>query len=217
MSAAPRVFLVDDQGAVLKALSRLLCAAGLEVCGFASARDFLDSGNAAQPGCLVLDLSMPGMDGLALQQALAQHASLLAVIFLTGHGDIGSGVQAMKLGAVDFLTKPVDAERLLEAVRIGFARNAQARLERDERDDILSRHASLTPREREVLALLVEGHLNKQIAAALGTAEKTIKVHRARVMMKMQVRSMSALVRLTDRIAACAPDGAAHGTKVHYS
>ena len=200
-SAAPqRVFLVDDQPAILKALGRLLTAAGYEVQAYESARAFLDSGNAATPGCLVLDLSMPEMGGLALQQALAERASALPVIFLSGHGDLDSGIRAMKQGAADFLTKPVDGEQLVAAVQLALARNTQARAADAERGDILQRLASLTPREREVMALVAEGLLNKQVAAQLGTVEKTVKVHRARVMAKMQVRSVSALVRLVDRV-----------------
>lgn len=200
MNLTPRVFLVDDQPAVLKALSRLMISAGFDVSSFGSAQDFLDSGNANAPGCLVLDLAMPGMDGMALQQALVACASTLPVIFLTGHGDIDTGVQAMKFGATDFLTKPVDGDKLLSAVRVAFERNRHTHLDRAELDDILERLADLTPRERQVLALIVEGKLNKQAAAELGTVEKTIKVHRARVMTKMKVRSVAELVRLVDRV-----------------
>ncbi|WP_377702232.1 response regulator transcription factor [Pseudoduganella sp. UC29_71] len=195
-----RVFLVDDQPAILKALTRLLASAGFEVAPYDSAQAFLASGNAAAPGCLVLDLSMPDMDGMALQQALAGQGSALPLIFLTGHGDIASGVRAMKLGAFDFLTKPVDDGKLLAAVQAALERNAQQRTADAEREELRQRHASLTPREREVMALLVEGLLNKQVAAELGTVEKTVKVHRARVMAKMQVRSLTALVRLADRL-----------------
>jgi FixJ family two-component response regulator len=199
---APRAFLVDDQPAVLKALARLLAAEGIAVQPYGSAQDFLDSGQAGAPGCLVLDLSMPGMGGLALQQALAAQDSLLPVVFLTGQGNIEAGVEAMKLGAADFLTKPVDGARLLLAVRAAFERNRLARAERAGRLAILARLASLTPREREVMDLLIEGLLNKQVAATLGTVEKTVKVQRARIMLKMQVRSLTALVRLVDRARA---------------
>jgi FixJ family two-component response regulator len=198
----PQVFLVDDQPAVLKALSRLLSSAGFAVQAYATAQAFLDSmpdNGAATEGCLVLDLSMPDMGGLALQQVLAARASVLPIIFLTGHGDIDTGVRAMKLGAADFLTKPVDDERLIAAIRLAFEQNRAARSDSDELGDIRRRLASLTPRETEVMQLVVEGLLNKQIAAALGTVEKTVKVHRARVMSKMQVRSVTALVRLADR------------------
>ncbi|MES2130615.1 MAG: response regulator [Pseudomonadota bacterium] len=200
MTSAPSVFLVDDQAPVLKAMARLFASDGIPATCFGSARAFLDSGLSGQPGCLVLDLSMPDMTGLDLQRELAAQSCLLPVIFLTGHGDIDSGVQAMKSGAADFLTKPVDAERLLQAVRQAFERNAQARAGHAELDELRQRLASLTAREREVLDLVVEGLLNKQIADQLGTVEKTVKVHRARVMGKMKVRSVTALVRLADRL-----------------
>ena len=193
------VFLVDDQPAVLKGLTRLLTSAGYTVAAFSSARDFLASGRSGDAGCLVLDLSMPDMDGIALQQALAALAGALPVIFLTGHGDLHSGISAMKQGASDFLTKPVDDDRLLAAIEVALARNQAARAEQAEQARIGACLASLTPREHEVMELVIEGMLNKQIAAALGTVEKTVKVHRARVMSKMQVRSVSALVRLVDR------------------
>jgi len=199
MNIKPRVFLVDDQADVLKALSRLLCSAGFEVTTFESAQDFLDSGNADALGCLVLDLSMPGMTGLALQQILTLRASVLPIVFLSGYGDIDIGVAAMKLGAADFLTKPVDGDKLIAAVRTAIEKNRQASLSRAELDNINQRLASLTPRERDVLALVVDGKLNKQAADALGTVEKTIKVHRARVMKKMQAKSLAELVRLADR------------------
>ncbi len=202
MNSPPRVFLVDDQPAILKALERLLRAAGFEVDGYLSAQAFLDSGNAAAAGCLVLDLSMPGMDGLALLHALRQQPCLLPAIFLTGQGDLEAGIRAMKLGAADFLTKPVDGARLIAAIEQAFAHNRRARGAAQERQGICQRLDSLTPREREVLALLVEGLLNKQIGAALGMVEKTVKVHRARILQKMQVRSLTALVRLVDRVQA---------------
>lgn len=198
MSASQCVFLVDDQAAVLTALTRLLDSAGYAVQAFSSAQAFLDSGCAAQQGCLVLDLSMPEMNGLVVQQQLAARASVLPVIFLTGHGDLDSGIRAMKLGAADFLTKPVDDEQLIGAIELAFEKNRQAHQSGSAREDILVRLASLTAREREVMDLVIEGMLNKQIAAALGAAEKTVKVHRGRVMAKMQVRSVSALVRLVD-------------------
>ena len=199
-----QVFLVDDQAAVRKAMKRLLASAGYDVVAYESARAFLDSGMADAAGCLVLDLEMPDMNGLALQQALA--GSLLPVIFLTGHGDIGSGVRAIKAGASDFLTKPVDGAILLAAVQGALEQNRVARAEQAECDELRARLDSLTPREREVLALLVEGKLNKQIADQLGIVEKTIKVHRARVLAKMKVRSSTALVRLVDRVQRAASD-----------
>lgn len=193
----PRIFLVDDQAAVRKAMERLLTSAGYEALAYESAQAFLASGMCDAPGCLILDLAMPAMDGLALQKALA--GSLLPVIFLTGHGDVDSSVRAMKAGACDFLTKPVDASVLLAAVQAALDQNRKARAERADCDELRARMDSLTPREAEVMALLIEGKLNKQIADHLGIVEKTIKVHRARVLAKMKVRSSTALVRLVDR------------------
>ncbi|MBY0555956.1 MAG: response regulator [Burkholderiaceae bacterium] len=205
MTSGLQIYLVDDQPAVLKALARLLGSAGYAVQRYASASDFLASVDPQAEGCLILDLAMPDMGGLALQQALRERASLLPVIFLTGHGDIDSGVRAMKLGAADFLTKPVDAERLLDAVAQACASNRRARDTDQELSTIRQRLASLTPRETEVLNLIIEGLLNKQVAATLGAAEKTIKVHRARVMTKMAVRSLTALVRMVDRVRQAGP------------
>lgn len=196
----PRVFLVDDQAAVLKASARLLASADFSVDCFTCAQAFLDSGHADAPGCLVSDLCMPGMHGLALQQALTERGSLLPVIFLTGQGDIDAGVRAMKSGAVDFLTKPAHGERLIDAVRTAIDRNGQARLERARSRELQARLASLTPREREVLMLVVAGKLNKQVADVLGTAEKTVKIQRARVMSKMKAQSLADLVRLAARL-----------------
>lgn len=201
MTEVPTVFLVDDEVSVLKAIRRLLESVGLSVKPFNSAQEFLDSGDMDRAGCLVLDLAMPGMTGLALQGALVERASALPIIFLTGHGSIDTGVQAIKLGAADFLTKPVDVDKLLDAVRAAFATNTASREERSIRADILQRFAFLTPREQEVMGLVVQGKLNKQIAGELGAAEKTIKAHRAQVMTKMNVRSVAALVRLVDRVA----------------
>ena len=198
MSEASWVNLVDDQPDVRKALARLLAAAGHQVRGFGSAADFLSSSAPQDAGCVVLDLSMPDIDGLGLQTLLAEAASLLPVIFLSGHGDLASGVRAMKAGATDFLTKPVDEEALLAAVQAALQRNTLALASRASQLDLQGRLASLTPREREVLPLLAQGMLNKQIAAALGTAEQTIKIHRARILQKMQVRSVTALVRLVE-------------------
>jgi len=205
MITAPTVFLVDDDPAVLKGLSRLFRSAGLNVAPFQSAQDFLDGEIFLAPGCIVLDVAMPGLDGLALQEALVARDSELPVIFLTGHGDIAMGVQAMKVGATDFLTKPVDDQTLLDAVRTAIEKNRLALQTRAELDDIRQRLATLTPREREVLALVVAGQLNKQAAAELGTVEKTIKVHRARVMAKMKVSSLAELVRLTSRAGIVGP------------
>ena len=207
MTSAPTVFLVDDDIAVLKALSRLLRSAGFAVDTFTSAQAFLDADRAAAAGCVVLDVAMPGLDGLALQQALAACGSHLPIIFLTGNGDIDMGVQAMKVGAADFLTKPIDDARLIDAVANAIERNRLALRASAEVDEIRLRLATLTAREREVLALVVSGRMNKQVAAELGTAEKTIKAHRGRVMAKMQVRSLAELVRLADRAGIVGPTG----------
>jgi FixJ family two-component response regulator len=208
MSATPTVFLVDDDPAVLKGLSRLLRSAGFSVMPFQSAQDFLAGDYLSMPGCLVLDVAMPGLDGLALQEILTTRYTELPIIFLTGHGDIAMGVQAMKVGAADFLTKPVDETKLLDAVCTAIEKNRLALRTRAELDDIRGRLATLTPREREVLTLVVAGQLNKQAAAELGTVEKTIKVHRARVMAKMKVSSLAELVRLVARAGIVGSDNA---------
>ncbi|MFN9677471.1 MAG: response regulator transcription factor [Betaproteobacteria bacterium] len=194
----PVVFLVDDDPAVLKGLTRLLQSAGWTVAPFASAQAFLEALPPAAMGCLVLDVAMPEMDGLELQRALAQRDHALPIVFLTGHGDIAMGVNAIKYGAADFLTKPVGEQQLIDAVRAAVERCRGAQHIALERASIRRRLATLTPREREVMDLVVTGLLNKQIADMLGTVEKTIKVHRARVMDKMQARSLAELVRLAD-------------------
>jgi FixJ family two-component response regulator len=194
----PHVFLVDDQPQVLKALARVLFAHGFATSQFTSPQAFLDGPHADQPGCLVLDLAMPEMDGMAVQQKLARRASLLPVIFLTGHGDLASGVAAMKAGAFDFLEKPVDEGRLIAVVAAALAHNTATRAAAIHRAHAVRQIALLTPREREVLALIVQGKLNKQVAAELGTVEKTVKSQRASVMQKTGADSFAALVRLWD-------------------
>src|SRR6266850_3249559 len=195
----PTVFVVDDYAPVRSAISRLLRAAGFAVAPFASAEEFLAQYDPQIVGCLVLDLAMPALNGLELQHILATAGSLLPIIFLTGHGDIPKGVQAMKHGASDFLTKPVNDEDLLAAVRVAIEKDHTLRQDQAEVSEIRARLSTLTPREREVLEFVVVGKLNKQIARDLGTVEQTVKVHRAHVMQKMRVRSVAELVRLTQR------------------
>ena len=197
--AEPTVFIVDDDPAVLKSLSRLLRASQVNVVTFGSPQDFLQRYDPHTPGCLVLDVAMPGLNGLELREALRIKGSAIPIIFLTGHGDIPMSVQAIKGGALDFMTKPVHDKDLLKAVEAALEKDRIERQSRAELDDIHERLATLTPREREVLIHVVSGQLNKQIAYDLGTVEKTIKVHRARVMEKMKVGSVAELVRLTER------------------
>jgi FixJ family two-component response regulator len=186
--------VVDDDAGVLRSLDRLLRSAGFTVRTFPSSQDFLQKHDGSAPGCVVLDLSMPGLDGLQLQQALAHAGDPCPVIFITGYGDVPTSVRAMKAGAVDFLTKPFDQQQLLAAVRAAIEKDRTARAARAARSSIGVRVAALTPREHQVMAHVVSGHLNKQIAAELGIAEKTVKVHRARVMKKMDVASVAELV-----------------------
>jgi FixJ family two-component response regulator len=201
----PTVFLVDDDGPVLRALARLLGAAGYAVRPYQSPEAFLAEHDGAVPGCAVLDLSMPGIDGLAIQAALAAGPVFRPVIFLTGAGDIPTSVRAMKAGAVDFLTKPVDRDALFAAVGQAIAADREARRAQGGLAATRARVASLTPREREVLALVVAGRLNKQIAHALGTSVKTVKVHRGRMMAKMGVHTVADLVRAAGAAAIAAP------------
>ena len=195
----PMVFVVDDYAPGRKSISRLLHTAGFVVAAFASAQEFLLQYDPAACGCLVLDLAMPDIGGLELQSILADKGSFLPIIFLTAHGDVSTSVQAMKHGAVDFLTKPVDDEDLLTAVRVAIEKDRVLRREQTELVEIRERLATLTRREREVLEYVVAGRLNKQIASDLGTVEQTVKVHRAHVMQKMKVHSVAELVRLTER------------------
>jgi FixJ family two-component response regulator len=197
--STPTVFVVDDYEPVRRSISRLLHTAGFAVVAFASADEFLAQLDPQTMGCLVLDVAMPALNGLELQHILAKTGSLLPIIFLTGTGDIPKSVQAMKGGASDFLTKPVNDEDLLAAVGAAIEKNRALRQEQAELSEIRARLATLTPREREVLEYVVAGKLNKQIAGDLGTVEQTVKVHRARVMEKMRVRSVAQLVRLTQR------------------
>jgi len=197
--SSPTVFVVDDYAPGRRSISRLLRASGFVVAAFSSAQEFLAQYDPTACGCLVLDLAMPNVNGLELQSILAEQGSLVPIIFLTAHGDVQKSVQAMKHGASDFLTKPVNDEDLLAAVRVAIEKNSRLRKERAELSEIRARLATLTPREREVLEYVVAGNLNKQIAGNLGTVEQTIKVHRAHVMQKMKVHSVAELVRLMER------------------
>jgi FixJ family two-component response regulator len=199
-AARGTVFLLDDEPGMVKALTRLLTAEGFTVRGFTSAKTFLESYRADDVSCLVLDVAMPELNGLDLQERLTHGGILLPIVFLTGHGDIPMSVQAVKAGAVDFLTKPVNDADLLRAVGAALQRAAEQRAVETEMAVLRQRYASLTPREREVMAHVVAGQLNKQIAGDLGTGEQTIKVHRARVMEKMAVDSLADLVRAGERL-----------------
>lgn len=203
------VFIVDDDASVLRALARLIRMADYTVETFESAQDFLMRHDLDVPGCVVSDVAMPVVDGLQLQSALAASSAVRPIIFLTGRGDIPMTVRAMQAGAVDFLTKPVDDLSLLAAIERARAHDEQIRGERDELASAQARLAYLTPRERQVLTHVIAGRLNKQIAADLGTVEKTVKVHRGRMMQKMGVHSVADLVRMAQR-AGIAPYARTH-------
>src|SRR5882757_2604558 len=193
------VFLVDDDAGVLKALSRLLRARGYEIRSFTSPQAFLADHDASIPGCALFDVSMPDLDGLELQQALTAGGSHRPVIFVTGKGNIPTTVRAMQAGAIDFLTKPVSNEDLLNAIKRAEAQDIKSRQTHAELAAIRARITTLTPREREVLTHVVAGQLNKQIAYDLGTVEKTIKFHRSAIMKKLGVRTVADLVRMTEK------------------
>lgn len=193
------VFIVDDDAGVLKALSRLLRAKGYDVRSYTSPQEFLAHHDATVPGCAVLDVAMPGLDGLELQQALTSGGSDRPIIFITGKGDIPTSVRAMKAGAVDFLTKPVSDQDLLGAITRAEEQDTKAREVYAEFALIEAKMTTLTPREREVLTHVVAGRLNKQIACDLGTVEKTIKVHRSRMMKKLGVRTVADLMRMAEK------------------
>ena len=194
------VYLVDDEPALLKALTRLLKAEGFKVRAFESALDFLGTSLASGGGCMVLDEAMPDMSGAELQQRLNTLESPLAVVFLTGNGDIPISVRAIKLGAVDFLTKPVKDEELLAAIRLGLKKTSEMVRQKEELNELRARHAALTGREREVMAGVVQGLPNKQIAGLLEIVEQTVKVHRSRVMQKMGATSLAELVIYADKL-----------------
>jgi two-component system response regulator FixJ len=197
MSTGTTVFVVDDDPSIRRALTRLIQSVGLAVEAFGSAQEFLQACDPERAGCLVLDIRMPQLSGLDLQQMLSSRNIELPIIFITGHGDVPTSVRAMKAGAMDLIQKPFQDQELLDAIQRAIARDAELRKRRAEHDSAAKRASLLTPREREVFSLVVSGMMNKEIAAKLGISEKTIKVHRARVMEKMQARSVAELVVLS--------------------
>ena len=199
------IFVVDDDASMREALQRLLRSVGLQVTTFASAHEFLHHRGADVPGCLVLDVRLPGLSGLDLQHELATAQLDLPIIFITGYGDIPMTVQAMKAGAVEFLTKPFRDQDLLDAIQQALERDRLARAQRVEMAELRGRFAALTPRERDVFGLVVTGLQNKQVAVALGTSEITIKRHRAQVMHKMRVTSLAELVKIADHLGLPSP------------
>lgn len=196
----PIVFVVDDDLSVREALSSLIRSVGLRVETFASAQEFLRYQRPDVTACLVLDVRMPGLSGLDLQRELTHAEKRIPIIFITGHGDIPMSVRAMKAGAIEFLPKPFRDEDLLDAIREGLERDQVAREQRGELAEIQDKYATLTSREREVIVLLVKGMLNKQVAAELGITEITIKVHRRRILQKMNAKSLPALVRMVEKL-----------------
>jgi RNA polymerase sigma factor (sigma-70 family) len=201
VSEKPIIHVVDDDDSLRKAVTRLLRVAGYDVRAYASAGEFLlASRENNRRGCVLLDVRMPGPSGLDLQEALAREEEPLPVIFLTAYGDVPTSVRAMKAGAVDFLTKPIKRDMLLSAVRTALARDLRLHTSHEQRRDLRMRFTKLTPRERDVFELVVAGRLNKQIAAELGMAERTVKAHRAQVMTKMQAKSLAELVHLADKM-----------------
>ena len=195
------VYVVDDDESVRRALGGLVRSAGLTVQTFPSAQEFLAFSRPDVPSCLVLDVQLPGLSGLDLQEELAKADVQIPIIFLTGHGDIPMTVRAMKAGALEFLTKPFHNEDLLEAIRVAINRDRLARQERENMRTLYHRYNSLTPREQEVMKWVVAGLLNKQIAAELGISEIMIKVHRGQIMHKMQAESLADLVRMSEKLA----------------
>jgi FixJ family two-component response regulator len=196
----PSVFVVDDDPAVSVSMKRLIRSLGLEVQTFSSAQDFLRTKRPDAPGCLVLDVRLPDLSGLDLQQELAKANVDLPIVFVTGHADIPMSVRAMKAGAVEFLTKPFREQDLLEAIQHAIGQHRTSRQQRAEISELQQRQDLLTPREREVFPLVASGLLNKQIADQLGASEKTIKIHRSQLMRKMKADSLADLVRMSERL-----------------
>ena len=200
MTDKPTVYLLDDEPSMLKALSRVLRAHGYHVMTFQQPADFFEHERTSGPACLILDLAMPGLDGLAVQQRLTDEQDRIPIVFLTGHGDIPTSVKAIKAGADDFLSKPVNGDDLVAAVKSALTRSKIQLAEDIDIAELRQRLEQLTPRQREVFQYVIAGKMNKIIAADLGTGEQNIKVHRRRVMRKMGVRSLAELVRTADRL-----------------
>jgi FixJ family two-component response regulator len=200
----PVVFVVDDDPSVRDALAGLLRSVGLEVLSFGSTQEFLQSRRRDAPGCLVLDVRLPGRSGLDFQRELAESGIQVPIVFITGHGDIPMSVRAIKAGAIEFLTKPFHDQELLDAIQLGIERDRARRRDAAAVAGLHERFASLTPREREIMALVVTGRLNKQIAGDLKVSEITVKVHRGQVMRKMRAKSLAELVRMADQLGVTA-------------
>jgi FixJ family two-component response regulator len=194
------VFIVDDDASVRRSIQDLLSSVALRSEAFATPQEFLDSKRADCPGCLVLDVRLPGVSGLDFQRALAEAGISIPIIFITGHGDVPMSVQAMKSGAVEFLMKPFRPQELLDAVQQALDGDRKLRKKRQETAKVRNRYETLTAREREVMELVVSGLLNKQIAAEIGTGEHTVKIHRGHVMQKMKADSLPALIRMADTL-----------------